>query len=180
MPIPNGTERNKNMRKATTTIYHPNARGTGCAMRLSLQPAEGPISGYLKIQLAPQLTIGERNDDPVLTKYPTFDWDRDLKACMSINDLAHLLEVFRGCEESINDGKGLYYTDEDYAYVFRMSHIIEPAAGYLIKMNKSDKRTGDVVTARIALSPTEALGMMTLIESVLVLIAFGESEFTIG
>ena len=47
-------------RGAAWTIYHPNGKGTGSAVKMELHPAHGVVAGSMFVTLAPQKTIGER------------------------------------------------------------------------------------------------------------------------
>ena len=51
------------------TIYHPNARGTGSAMRVTFCDFCGHDRNYVQIEIAPQSSIGDT---------PFFDWSVSL------------------------------------------------------------------------------------------------------
>ncbi|MBR4893727.1 MAG: hypothetical protein IKZ36_00840, partial [Kiritimatiellae bacterium] len=84
------------------SLYHANAKGTGCALKMEMHPALGDADGYFMVGLAGQLTVGDRRgSEPV---YPTFDWNNAMYVKLDFSDITKILEVFRGMTESIDDG----------------------------------------------------------------------------
>lgn len=127
---------------------HPNARGTGAALRMELIPAEKACPGSLHFTLAPQKT------QPV-----GFGWGSEsLEMYLSPVEAAELLMVFRGHTESIEDGKGIYWRDENSSKVFKACHAIEPLPGYVISITEAE-HGGDPHQAYIRLTPAEGIAL---------------------
>ena len=157
------------MNTPTLSIYHPNARGTGCAIKLALvkpTPIEGSdefTDGRFELTIAAKETAG---------KFPTFDWDNSLTIRLGFVDVSNMLTVFRGYAESIGDGGGLYISrPQDEAVSLRLRHIIEPMNGYCIDatwfINSAETKTYCIV-----LSPAEAMGLSIAME-----VSLGKTTF---
>ena len=78
-------------------LYHANARGTGCAIKMELHPASGAADGGIFCTFAAQKTVGYRlGPNPT---FPTFDWTEAHTVKLAFDDLAKMQQVFRGeCE----------------------------------------------------------------------------------
>lgn len=159
------------MNKPTLSIYHPNARNTGAAIRIALvkpRPIEGSddfSDGYLELTIAPQATAGE---------LPTFDWDNGIDVPIYFTEMSMMLAVFRGVHESIQDGKGVWISRPNgERIILHLHHIIEPLSGYLLEVFQ--KKGNDVsCSAHILLSDIEAFGLCSAIESSIGRVAFGD------
>ena len=89
------------------TCCHPNAKGTGSTVRFELHPAHDTVEGSVFITFATQKTIGSyENGQRIL---PTFDWANRVTVRLSLNEVAQMLEVFRGYREKMCDGNGLFH-----------------------------------------------------------------------
>ena len=166
--------------RPTLKLYHANGKGTGCALSLSLYPLRvGDLeSGAILATFAPQKTLGDRRTTPPV--YPHFDWDNDsVTVRLDFNDLAKMLQVFRGETESIEDGKGLFHRYADKCQVIKFRHMIEPVCGYSLEVSETstdaDAQTSDR-KAYIFLSSAEALGLSLAIEHSFAAIAFGVAD----
>lgn len=165
--------------RPTLKLYHANAKGTGCALSLSLYPLRiGDLeSGAILATFAPQVTLGDRRTTPPV--YPTFDWDNDsVTVRLDFDDLAKMLQVFRGETESIEDGKGLYHVTKERRQVIKLRHMVEPICGYSFEVYEKCETGGDEGerTAHIFLSNAEALGLSLAIEHSFASIAFGVAD----
>ena len=161
------------MNTPALAIYHPNARGTGCAIKLTLvkpTPIEGSdefTDGYLELTIASQDTAGKQ-------KLPTFDWDNSIDARLFFGDISKILAVLHGLYESVEDGKGLFIHKPNGERVnLRFRHMVEPFNGYSIEASRN---SGDNnwTTAHIYLSDTEAIGVCYAIESAIGKVVFGD------
>lgn len=143
-------------------IEHPNARGTGAALRMELIPAEKARPGSLHFTIAPQKT------QPV-----GFGWGKEsLEMYLSPVEAAELLMVLRGHTESIEDGKGIYWRDENTSKVFKACHAIEPLPGYVISITEAE-HGGDTRQAQIRLTIVEALALEAAITGGMKELMFG-------
>ena len=136
------------MQNVYMNIAHPNARGTGTALRMEMIPAMKACPGSLHFTLAPQRT------QPV-----GFDWGREsLEMYLSPVEAAEFLMVLRGHTESIADGKGIFWRDEKTSKVFRACHAIDPLPGYIISITEAE-HGGDPCQANIRLTLSEGIAL---------------------
>lgn len=106
-------------------FLHPNAKGTGCAARFALVPATPEREGGITVALAAQAGGGTTD----------FDWDGAARVRLDAAEVAKFVRVLRGCDESIDDGKGLFHlTDSGAAVVVRLEHRYEPCCSYLLEV----------------------------------------------
>lgn len=160
--------------RPTLAFFHPNAKGTGGALKMELHPAHGNVDGSIMATFAKQLTIGDRYATP--PTFPTFDWDNLICVKLDFNDLTKMLEVFRGVKESIENGKGLYHTSPSGTTKIVLRHMIEPDTGYSFEVYRNKPGAPESVNARITLSSNEAYGLAVAIEDSLGAICFGIPE----
>ena len=160
-------------RYPSLAIYHPNGKGTGAAARFALIPARvgDPNSGFIYLRLARQ--TGDAS-------VPHYDNVHDLDAELDFDSLGKMLEVFRGCAEYIDDGKGIYQRGELGAWkqVVKLEHKIEPAPGYWLEIARSYNEKPDAPERiGIFLRPHEAMALSLAIEDSLAAVCFGISEW---
>ena len=152
------------------TMYHPNGKGTGSAIRLELHPAHDDIAGSIMATIATQLTTGGRLG--AVPVYPRFDWEGAITVKLDFTDISKMLQVFRGECESLEDGRGLFHKSTRGTTKIILSHIVEPINGYMLEVSRKTSDSEDS-NARIFLSPYEAFGLATAIESSMGVICFG-------
>ncbi len=152
------------------SYYHANARGSGSAVRFELHPAHGDVEGSIFATFAAQKTVG--SCDAGVRTFPTFDWQNRVTVCLRIEDLAQMLEVFRGCRENIADGKGLFHRSEKANTIIRLEHRIDPVPGFMLDVSR---KAFDGALSRVAFSfsMSEALGFAQSVEGALHYVAFG-------
>lgn len=150
------------MSNAKLTMYHANAHGTGSALTLELVPAANEVEGAIIWRLAPQKSESS-----------TFDWMRSIEARLHLVELADVLRVFRGEQESIADGKGLFIRRDNNYTVVRLRHTLEPCQGYEIAMIDRNLASGVVRDCRIWISRSEAVALCCAVEQSLARVAFG-------
>ena len=152
------------------TIAHPNGRGKGSAIRISLHPASGTASGYAMFELARQKTADLSPSG--YSTFATFDWDGAIAMKMCVSDLAQMLMVFRGMQESIADGKGLFHRTATANAVIKFSHMIEPRPGYCLEVSRKPF-DGELSSAFIVFRPEEALWLSLALEGAMPALVFG-------
>lgn len=157
--------------RPTLAFYHPNARGTGGALKMELHPAHDEVDGSIMAMFARQLTVGDRSAMPPV--FPTFDWDNLICVKLDFNDLTKMLEVFRGVKESLENGKGLYHTSPKGVTKIQLRHMVEPDSGYSFEVYRTPPGASESVNARLVLSSNEAYGLAIAIEDSLGAICFG-------
>ena len=160
------------VRRTRKVFYHPNGKGTGSALQLELHPAHEDTEGSVFLTMAPQRTIGMRTADD--TVHPTFDWRNAVCLKLDLMDLAQILQVLRGVQESLADGKGLFHRSQKATTRIAMRHLVEPVQGYSLELYRTPAAAGESESsARIVLSNSEALGLSRIIESALFYVSFG-------
>ena len=152
------------------SYYHPNARGTGCAVQFELHPAHESTSGSIFASFARQKSTGSYANGQ--RQFPSFDWTNRVCVKLDISDLSQILQVFRGMQESLADGKGLFPRSERGNTVIKLEHRIDPQPGYFLEVWKKPLE-GEAVNAGLLFTPTEALGLSLAIEQSMDVIAFG-------
>ena len=158
------------MTRPALTMYHPNGKGTGSAIRLELHPAHDDTAGSIMATIATQLTTG--NCMGSMPVYPRFDWEGAITVKLDFTDISKMLQVFRGECESIEDGRGLFHKSTRGTTKITLRHIVEPINGYMLEVYRKTSGSEDS-NARIFLSPYEAFGLATAIESSMGVICFG-------
>ena len=157
-------------------FYHPNARGTGCAMTMVLHPADSTQSGFISVSIANQMTVGNpTGDNPT---YPTFDWENSVDIVLDFNDLCSILQVLRGEVESIGDGRGIFRKHKECCQKIQMRHLVEPVCGYTFEVLEMTANGGDEKRVHMLMSPAESLGIYEAIAGSMYLIAFGSPYAT--
>ena len=153
-----------------TTICHPAPSGKGSAMRFTLHPAHGNVAGCVICEIAKQKTAASVTGET--PTFATFDWDGAIAMKLCVSDLAQMLMVFRGYQESIADGKGLFHRTATANAVIKFSHQIEPRPGYLLSVS-SKPFDGELKDAYIMLRMEEAIWLSTAIEASMGVLVFG-------
>ena len=158
------------VRRARKVFYHPNGKGTGSALQLELHPAHEDTEGSVFLTIAPQRSIGVRMDTD--TVHPTFDWRNAICLKLNLMDLAQLLQVLRGVQESLADGKGLFHRSSNASAIIKFEHRIEPVPGYLLDVSKKPL-TGELRHVSFFFRASEAFACALMLEQALVYVAFG-------
>ena len=149
---------------------HPNAKGTGATVQFELHPAHGQVEGSLFATFAAQKTVGSYENGRKIM--PTFDWENRITVRLDINEVAEMLEVFRGYREKMADGNGLFHRTAKANTVITLEHRLEPAPGYLFGISRKTV-DGDVRRLGILLSMKEALVLSESLAGALLYMAFG-------
>ncbi|MBR4615902.1 MAG: hypothetical protein IKO55_09880 [Kiritimatiellae bacterium] len=153
-------------------FYHANAKGTGSAVKMNLHPAHDNTDGSIMLTIANQLTIGDRTAQK--PTFATFDWDNAICVKLDFGDLSLVLQVLRGMQESINDGKGLYHRSHRGATVIRLTHRIEPSPGYILEVCRKPFDAGEAEgRACFTFSASEALGVCEALTGAMCFVCFG-------
>lgn len=156
--------------RPSLSFYKANAKGTGSAMKLELHPAHGQTGGYILMNLANQMTIGNLRVDPPI--YPSFDWENAICVKLDFADLSKMLQVFRGETESLEEGRGVFHRSMRGLTCIKLGHMIDPMPGYNLEVKRTKDGEADA-SSWIFLTPAEALGMVTAIESSMGVLVFG-------
>ena len=152
-------------------LYHPNGKGTGCAMVMRLRPADAAQDGFIVVSFANQMTVGNpHGDNPT---FPKFDWENCVDVVLDFNDLCAILQVLRGETESIREGRGIFHKYNECCQKIQMRHLIDPVCGYSFDVLETSANSGDEKRVHMLLSRAESLGICESIAGSMYLIAFG-------
>ena len=152
-------------------LYHPNGKGTGCAMVMKLRPADATQDGFIVVSFANQMTVGNpTGDNPT---FPKFDWENCVDVVLDFYDLCAILQVLRGETESIREGRGIFHKYNECCQKIQMRHLIDPVCGYSFDVLETSANGSDEKRVRMRLSPAESLGICESIAGSMYLIAFG-------
>ena len=146
-----------------TTICHASASGKGSAIRFELHPARGRVAGHIFIEVARQKTVASMQGE--VPTFATFDWENKICCKMGLGDLAQMMMVFRGMQESIQDGKGLFHRSAKANTVIKFSHQIEPRS--------CKPFDGELRDAFFVFRPEEAVWFSTALEAAMSVLVFG-------
>ena len=153
-------------------LYHPNGKGTGCAMVMKLRPADATQDGFIVVSFANQMTVGNpTGDNPT---FPRFDWENRVDVVLDFNDLCAILQVLRGETESIRDGRGIFRKYKECSQRIQLRHVIEPVCGYMFEVFETPEKR-----VHMLLSPAESLGICEAIAGSMYLVAFGSPHATV-
>ena len=157
-------------------LYHPNGKGTGCAMVMKLRPADATQDGFIVVSFANQMTVGNpTGDNPT---FPKFDWENKVDVVLDFNDLCAILQVLRGETESVREGRGIFHKYKECCQKIKFSHIVEPVCGYSFDVLETSANGSDEKRMHMLLSPAESLGIFESIAGSMYLIAFGSPYAT--
>ena len=149
---------------------HPNAKGTGTSVKFELHPAHGHVEGSVFATFASQKTVASYSGG--MQVRPTFDWGNSVTIRLTVNEVAEMLEVFRGYREKMGDGKGLFHVSEFANTVITLEHRLDPDPGYFFGVSRK-RADGSLVRMRLFLSMTEAIVLSEALASSMLYMAFG-------
>ena len=152
-------------------LYHPNGKGTGSAITIDTE--SGSTYNYVHLKLARQKTVAMRTADG--ETFPTFDWEHQTEVHLKIVDVAEMLQVFRGCQESIADGKGLFMRDANGHAIVKLEHRIEPVHGYVLEVSSKAEGSDETEKTHFFFRTTEAFAVALALEQSMGKLAFGDA-----
>lgn len=158
---------------AADPYYHANAKGTGSAIKFELHPAHDDTPGSIFVSLAMQKTVGTLQGGTQI--FPTFDWKNRISLKLDRTDLSQILQVLRGMQESILDGKGLYHTSPTGNSIIKFAHQIDPRPGYMLSVWKK-LPSGEQMNAYFIFDVNEAFTLMLALERAMMYVCFGIPE----
>lgn len=152
------------------TCCHPGAEGKGSTVRFELHPAHDFVEGSMFVTFASQKTVGSYENGQQIM--PTFDWENRITVRLSINEVAQMLEVFRGYREKMCDGNGLFHRTAKANTVITLEHRLEPGPGYLFKVSRKTVE-GAIGRIGLMLSMTESIVLSEVLAGAMLYMAFG-------
>ncbi len=166
--------RNQVIFKPTLNFYHQNARGTGCALKIELHPAQGSTPGSMMFVIAGQRSLAKLQGEGA--RQATFDWPAAIIFKLDFGELAKILAVLRGRSEDVNDGKGLLHKSAKAVTYIHFRHTTRVSEGYLLDAYRVRSET-DKVRFSFLFSVEEALGLESALAASMGLVAFGVRSF---
>ncbi len=157
-------------------FYHPNGKGTGCAVQFDLRPAAGDREGCLFAAFANQKSVadGGRNPTAGARQAATFNWAEKITVKLNFSDVCQLLMVLAGKVPSACDGKGLFHDTGETVTIIHMARQTEPVPGIAFEVSKKRKNAeGAPQRSRILFTESESLGLSRLFSAILLPLAFG-------
>ena len=155
-------------------FYHPNSKGSGCAVQFDLRAAYGDREGALFAAFANQKSVATGARGTEGRQAATFAWGEKITVKLNFTDVCQLLAVLEGKAASAGDGKGLFHDAGETSTVIRMERVAEPVAGVSFEVSKKRKGVEEGARrARILFTEAEALGLRHLFGDMLLPMAFG-------
>lgn len=149
-------------------VYHPNMHGNGSAMSARLSPAKLNQPGYVQIELARQLTVG----DAERKVFPTFNWKDRIIVRLNPVETAEVVRCLRGMTESIRDGAGFSHKTDGRASKITMTHIVEPRPCFQLKV-MSETIAGEEKEVVVYLYSAEAMALECALSASMGRLCFG-------
>ena len=150
--------------------YHPNAKGTGGAVKFELHPAHDHVEGSVFVTFAAQKTIASLENGRRIM--PTFDWENRITVRISVNEVAQMREVFRGYQEKICGGNGIFHRTPKANSIIMLEHKLEPVSGYVFGVSHKTI-DGNLRRISMLLSLTEAIVLSEALGAGMLYMAFG-------
>lgn len=154
--------------------YRANGKGTGSAVKISLHPAHDDVAGSVFATVAMQRSVGSMQG--TMPIYPTFDWQNGICVKLDRADLSQILQVLRGMQESIQEGRGLFHRSNVGTTVIRFSHQIDPNPGYLLSLSRKGVNQVETTNAFYFFDMNEAFTLMLALERSILYVCFGIPE----
>lgn len=155
-------------------LYHPNSKGTGCALQFDLRPATAEREGCLFAAFANQKSVAAGSRADSNRQAATFNWAEKITVKLNFSDVSQLLLVLCGKAPSLADGKGLFHDSGETTTVIQMAHQTEPVRGTSFEVSKKRRNSSSPAQrARILLTDAETFGLARLLDATLYPLAFG-------
>ena len=155
-------------------FYHPNSKGTGCAVQFDLRPATADREGCLFAAFATQKSLATGSRADASRQAATFNWTEKITVKLNFTDVSALLLVLTGKASALADGKGLFHDTGETSTVIHMARQTDPVPGISFEVSKKRKNAPDAPQrARILFTDVEAFGLARLFNAILLPLAFG-------
>ena len=155
-------------------FYHPNSKGTGCAVQFDLRPATADREGCLFAAFATQKSLATGSRADASRQAATFNWTEKITVKLNFADVSALLLVLSGKVPALADGKGLFHDTGETSTVIHMARQTDPVPGVSFEVSKKRRNTPDTPQrARILFTDVETFGLARLFNAILLPLAFG-------
>ena len=167
-----------NIGRPGLTFYHPNAKNTGAAIRITFVPATYDRDGSVILDIAKQQTVSDLGADEPVRRYSTFDWLNAAKVKLNFIEVAEILMVLGGQASVLTHaGKdGLFHNSASAttSVEFKRSEDYS-RPGFILgvgRVPKADPNARHYHT--FAFTPAEALGLRFALQAKMGELAFGK------
>ena len=150
------------------SVYHPNHKGNGTAAAFRINPATIKASGFVQLEMAQQLTVGD-SDRRV---YPTFNWKSRIITRLTPVETAEIVMCLRGVTESIRDGNGFQHRSDGGSSRITLTHMVQPKSCYQLKVSHETIAGTDRETA-IYFTPAETYALAEGLAGSMARLCFG-------
>lgn len=159
-------------------FYHPNAKGSGSALRVSIAPAEGDRDGAVFMSLAAQASVFVPAQNGVPAKFASFDWSNKLTVKFTFQEVTELILVLAGSLPSVGQnakGDGFFHTTSSASTIVSLRRGDEQSRqGFLLDVTRTPKTNRDERKhVGLILNMIEAVGLRIALEQSMSLLAFG-------
>lgn len=158
---------------AALAFYHPNAKGTGSAIRFTVEPATAQREGAVRMAVAKQATIASYADP---SSRATFDWAGACNVRLAVVEAAEVLMVFGGQASVLTHAgrDGLYHNAPAWTASVTMKRSEDPnRPGFILGVGVTPKADPNARQYRtFAFWPSEAFALRAAL-----LAKFGELAF---
>ncbi len=156
-------------------FYHPNAAGTGSALRVELRLSANAYDRYdcFFLEMAGQIAANNRKQGAPAQ----FDWENRLTVKLDFNDVCEWLLVLEGRKDRAGGatGNGLYHQTAESSTLIELRRDAE-RGGYLLGLSrKSRDGTASVDRRRMLLSEAEAVGLRCVFQIGLFFMVFARN-----
>lgn len=159
-------------------FYHPNAKGTGSALRFSIAPAESDRDGSLFVSFAAQSSVFVPAQNGAPAKFASFDWRNRIPLKFTFAEVAEIILVLRGVLPSVGQnarGDGFYHKSSSSATSVTFRHGDDPSRpGFLLDVSRVMRTNpNEKQHVGIMFNLIEAVGLQLALEQSMALLAFG-------
>ena len=167
-----GSDQATDYKGRSLCLYHPNAKGTGSALRLEPRINRDDRDRYncFFLEMASQKGVATRPGGSVGNA--SFDWEDKITVKLGFMDIAECLTVLEGRADKVGAGRnGLYHATGAGSTLIAFMANREQGTFYL---SLSAKRTGEEAPRKVGmtLSGVEATGLRCLLQTGLFFVTF--------
>lgn len=143
------------------TLYHPNRKGTGGAMRLELR-LRGRETGRYDCFF---LELAHQRPPRPGGQTAAFDWENKATVKLGFVDVCALLAVLEGVQPAVgNQGNGLYHQTEDVSTLIAFRRTTE-RPGYFLGVSRKRNGGDHIFKGHFLVSVQEGIGLRCLLQS---------------
>jgi hypothetical protein len=166
------TEQSRLRRQGRLVFYHPNSKGSGCALQLDMRLNAGEERRYdcFFLSMARQKNVATKTDGREVPA--SFDWESRLTAKLGFLDVCEIITVLEGRRPAVGNGRGgLFHASGDGNTVIDFRRSEEPA-GYSVALSRKANGSAQPVRMQLLLGEAEAAGLRCILHQGLFFLTF--------